>query len=160
MTANVVNLPTYGQAISLEDEGIYFLLNASNGKLQSIFQLVYDDEWYLYQLTSTAEGEEPTWSIMAEKEDYRLVSMSTSELSHHFSKPEYAEPRGAWQVIRNSKYGFAKFTPADDEMPVGHAMLMFSGEEMLSPVRIHKADEETLRRAEQAQQAQEEVETV
>lgn len=159
MTNNVVNLPIYGEAISLEDEGIYFLLNASNGKLQSIFQLVYEDEWYIYQLTNTAEGEEPAWSIMAEKEDYRLVSMSTTELSHHFSKSEYAEPRGAWQVIRNSKYGFAKFTPADKSLPIGHAMLMFKDDEMLAPIRIHKADEETLRRAEQAQQ-EVEVETI
>jgi hypothetical protein len=55
-------------------------------------------------------------------------------------------------VIRNSKYGFGKFTPVDTNEPIGHAMILFSGDEMLMPVRIHKADDETLRRAEEASQ--------
>lgn len=151
MTSNVINLPTYGKAISLDDQGIYFILNASTGAIQSVFQLVYDDEWYLYQLEHTNEDSEPNWAIMAEHEDYSLMSVPTTELAHHFSKPEYAEPRGAWQVIRNSKYGFGKFTPVASNEPIGHAMIMFSGNEMLAPVRIHKADDETLKRAEQAQ---------
>jgi hypothetical protein len=54
-------------------------------------------------------------------------------------------------VIRNAKYGFGKFTPVDKNEPVGHAMIMFAGNEMIMPVRIHKADDETLRRAEAAQ---------
>ncbi len=152
MTSNVINLPTYGKAITLDDEGIYFILNAATGAIQSIFQLVYDDEWYMYQLESTDDDSEPNWSIMAENEDYPLISVPTRELHHHFSKPEYAEPRGAWQVIRNSKYGFGKFTPVDTNEPIGHAMILFSGDEMLMPVRIHKADDETLRRAEEASQ--------
>jgi len=160
MTSNVINLPTYGKAITLDDQGIYFILNASTGAIQSIFQLVYDDEWYLFQLEKTAEDNEPNWSIMAKDNDYPLMSVPTTELRRHFSKPEYAEPRGAWQIIRNGKYGFGKFTPVDPEEPVGHAMIMFSGDEMLMPVRIHKADEETLKRAEAAQQAQAEVATV
>ena len=150
MTSNVVNLPTYGKAISLDDQGIYFILNASTGAIQSIFQLVYDDQWYLYQLEHTAEDSEPNWKIMAKGNDYSLMSVPTTELRRHFSKPEYAEPRGAWQVIRNSKYGFGKFTSIDSNEPVGYAMIMFSDDEMLMPVRIHKADDETLKRAEQA----------
>lgn len=157
MTSNVVNLPTYGKAISLDDQGVYFILNASTGSVQSIFQLVYDEEWYLYQLLASNE-EEASWTIMAEDNNYPLMSVPTTELARHFSKPEYAEPRGAWQVIRNSKYGFGKFTPVDANEPVGHAMIMFSGSEMLMPVRVHKANEETLRRAEQAKA--EEVELV
>ncbi len=152
MTSNVINLPTYGKAITLDDQGIYFILNASTGAIQSIFQLVYDDEWYLFQLEKTDEDNEPNWAIMAEDSDYALMSVPTTELRRHFSKPEYAEPRGAWQVIRNGKYGFGKFTSVNPDEPVGHAMIMFSGDEMLMPVRIHKADDETLKRAEQAQE--------
>lgn len=152
MTSNVVNLPTYGKAITLDDEGIYFTLNANTGTVHSIFQLVYDDDWYLYQLEKTSEVE-GTWRIMAEKSNYALMSMPTTDLRHYFSKPEYAEPRGAWQVIRNSKFGFGKFTSANHNEPVAHAMIVFIGNEMQTPVRIYKADNETLKRAEQANQA-------
>ncbi len=152
MTSNVVNLPTYGKAITLDDEGIYFTLNANTGTVHSIFQLVYDEDWYLYQLEKTSEVE-GTWRIMAEKLNYALMSMPTADLRHHFSKPEYAEPRGAWQVIRNTKFGFGKFTPANQNEPVAHAMIVFIGNEMQTPVRIYKADNETLKRAEQASQA-------
>ncbi len=158
MTNNVVNLPTYGKAISLDDEGIYFILNASTGAVQSIFQLVYDDDWYLYQLEATDREDEASWTIMAEGDRYSLISVPTTELARHFSKPEYAEPRGAWQVIRNAKYGFGKFTPVNKDEPVGYAMIMFQDNEMLMPVRIHKADEETLKRAEAAARLAEEAE--
>ena len=152
MTSNVINLPTYGKAITLDDQGIYFILNAATGSIQSIFQLVYDDEWYMYQLENSDDDSEPNWSIMAEESDYSLVSVPTRELHRHFSKPEFLEPRGAWQVIRNSKYGFGKFTPVNSDEPMGHAVIMYDGDEMRMPVRIHKADEETLRRAEAASQ--------
>ncbi len=151
MTSNVINLPTYGKAITLDDQGIYFILNASTSAIQSIFQLVYDDEWYLFQLAKTDDDNEPNWSVMGEENDYTLMSVPTTELRRHFAKPEYAEPRGAWQVIRNSQYGFGKFTPVDSDAPDGYAMIMFSGDEMRTPIRIHKADDETLKRAEQAQ---------
>jgi hypothetical protein len=152
MTSNVINLPTYGKAITLDDQGLYFILNASTGRIQTIFQLVYDDEWYLYQLASTDEDSEPNWLIMAEGTDYALTSIPTTELRRHFSRPEFAEPRGAWQVIRNGTYGFGKFTPVDTNEPVGYAMMMFSGNEMQMPVRIHKADDETLKRARKAKE--------
>lgn len=157
MTSNVINLPTYGKAISLDDQGVYFVLNESTSTVQSIFQLAYDDEWYLYQLEKTSVEDEARWSVMAEGDDLTLMSMPTAELTKYFSRPEYAEPRGAWQVIRNGKYGFGKFTPVDQSQPISHAMLLFSDNEMLEPVRIHKADEETLNRAEQASQQKEAV---
>lgn len=53
-------------------------------------------------------------------------------------------------MIRNTKFGFGKFTPADSEALVCHAIMMFAGDEMLNPSRLYKADEENLRRAEQA----------
>ncbi len=150
MTSNVVNLPTYGKAISLDDEGVYFTLNPSTGAVHSIIQLVYDDEWYLFQLQKTGQVDEAGWIMMTEEIDGSLVSIPTLELRRYFSKPEYAEPRGAWQVIRNSKFGFGKFTPADESDTVYHAVIVFSGDEMHTPVRLHKADNETLSRAEQA----------
>jgi len=67
MTSNVINLPTYGKAITLDDQGIYFILNASTSAIQSIFQLVYDDEWYLFQLAKTDDDNEPNWSVMGEE---------------------------------------------------------------------------------------------
>lgn len=157
MTSNVINLPTYGKAISLDDQGVYFVLNESTSAVQSIFQLAYDDEWYLYQLEKTSNEDEARWAIMAEGEDFSLMSMPTAELARYFSRPEYAEPRGAWQVIRNGKYGFGKFTPVDQNEPISHAMLLFSDNEMLEPVRIYKANEETLNRAEQESQQKEAV---
>jgi hypothetical protein len=68
--------------------------------------------------------------------------MPTEEIRHHFSKPEYAEPRGAWQVIKNSKFGFGKFTPLQANEPIRYAMLVFASNEMLSPILIHKAEED------------------
>jgi len=157
MTSNVVNLPTYGKAISLDDQGVYFTLNPSTGSVHSIIQLVYDDEWYLFQLQKTGQEDEAGWVMMTEEIDGALVSVPTVELRRYFSKPEYAEPRGAWQVIRNSKFGFGKFTPADDADIVYHAIMAFSGDEMYTPVRLHKADKETLRRAEQVAAEQTEL---
>jgi hypothetical protein len=85
---------------------------------------------------------------MAEESGYTLQSMTTEEIGYHFSKPEYAEPRGAWQVIRNSKFGFGKFTPINGNDPIRYAMVLFSGNEMMMPILIHKAEEETLQMAE------------
>jgi len=90
---------------------------------------------------------------MAEGDDASLVSVPTNELRHHFSKPEFIEPIGAWQVIRNAKYGFGKFTSVDTNDPIGYAIIMFDNDEMQMPVRIHKADDETLKRAEEASTA-------
>jgi hypothetical protein len=150
MTSNVINLPTYGKAIGLDDQGVYFTLNPSTGSVHSILQLVYDDEWYLFQLQKTGQEDEAGWIMMTEEVDSALVSVSTTELRRHFSKLEYEEPRGAWQIIRNAKFGFGKFTPANQEEIVCHAIMVFSGDEMHAPVRLYKADEETLKRAEQA----------
>lgn len=156
MTNNVVNLPTYGKAISLDDQGVYFTLNPSTGSVHSIIQLVYDDEWYLFQLQRTAHENEAGWIMMTEEVNGALVSVPTTELRRHFAKPEFEEPRGAWQIIRNSRFGFGKFTPASEENGVCHALMAFSGDEMHHPVRLYKADEETLKRAEQvaAEQAE------
>ena len=158
MTSNVVNLPIYGKAISLHDQGIYFTLNPSTALVHSIIQLVYDEEWYLFQLQKTGQPDEAGWIMMTEEVDGALISIPSIELRQHFSKPEYAEPRGAWQVMRNTKFGFGKFTPADQDDTVCHAIMVFSGDEMHPPVRLYKADKETLRMAEQISADQ--IETV
>ena len=144
MTQNIVNLPKHGKAITLDDQGVYFTLNQSTGSVHSIIQLVYDDEWHLFQLQKTENVDEAGWVMMTEEIDGALVSMPTAELRRNFTKPEYEEPRGAWQVIRNTKFGFGKFTPADSEALVCHAIMMFSGDEMHNPTRLYKADEESL----------------
>jgi len=148
VSSNVLNFPTYGKAITLDDRGTYYTMNTSTGAIHSIFRLEYEDDWYLYQLQNTSREDEICWRIMAENTSYSLQSMTTEEIGRHFSKPEYAEPRGAWQVIRNSKYGIGKFTPLNGNDPIRHAIIVFEGNEMLMPVLIHKAEEETMQMTE------------
>lgn len=152
MASNVLSFPTFGKAITLDDQGIYYTMNTSTGSIHSIVQLIYEDDWYLCQLQKTSVEDEYCWVPMTENADYTLNSMTSEQIRHHFSKPEYAEPKGAWQVIRNSKYGFGKFTPLKANAPIRYAMILFSGNEMLMPVLIHKADEEVLQKMEEVAQ--------
>jgi hypothetical protein len=152
MASNVLSFPTFGKAITLDDKGIYYTMNTSTGSIHSVFQLIYEDDWYLYQLQRTSIEDEYCWALMTENVDYSLSSMTSEQIRHHFSKPEYAEPKGAWQVIRNSKYGFGKFTPTKANDPLRYAMILFSGNEMLMPVLIHKADEDVLQKVEEVAQ--------
>jgi len=144
---NVYTIPSYGKAISLDDQGVYYTLNHQTGQLHSVFQLVYTDDWYLYRLQKTAAedtaGEHQlSWNLMADSTDYALESMNSEQINYHFSRPEYAEPKGAWQVIRNTQYGFAKFTPNNASAPLKYAMLVFQDGQMQMPVLIHKLEEQ------------------
>ncbi|MFM9836443.1 MAG: hypothetical protein ACKVOA_10120 [Methylophilaceae bacterium] len=141
MEGNVFVFPTFGKPITLDDEGIYYTLNAKTGLIQCVIQLIYKDEWYLYQLRNVPYEEEAAWSILAEEDSYELNSMTTEQIRRTFSKPEYSEPRGAWQALKNSKYGIGKFTPLNPDDPVSYAFLMFEGNEMHAPMLIHKAEE-------------------
>jgi hypothetical protein len=141
MPSNVFVFPTFGKAITLDDQGVYYTMNTSTGSILSVVQLVYKDDWYLYQLQNGAKEGELCWTIMAENTDYSLNSMTTEEIRRNFAKPEYAEPVGAWQVIKNSKFGFGKFTPLSHEDPISYAMILFSDNDMRAPLLIHKADE-------------------
>ncbi len=147
---NVFNLPIYGKPIELSDAGIYYANNKKTGAINNVFHLVYEDdlhqdgEWYLYQLKNTSKTGEMGWVILADNGDYPLKSLPTEEIKHHFNKPEYAEPRGAWQLMRNSRYGFGKFTPVQAEDGIKYAMILFSGTEMLVPLLINKAEDEVL----------------
>lgn len=143
---NVFNIPVYGKPITLDDQGIYYAKNRKTGGINNVFNLVYedDDEWYLYQLKNTDKDGEMGWVILADNGDYPLKSISTENIKHYFDKPEYQEPKGAWQLMRNSRYGFGKFTPIHLEQEIRYAMILFSGTEMLVPLLILKAEDEGL----------------
>jgi hypothetical protein len=157
--SNVFNLPIYGKPIELDDQGVYFAKNKKTGAINNVFRLVYegdtkeDQDWYLYQLKNTSKNGEMGWVILADNGDYPLKSLPTEEIKHHFDKPEYAEPKGAWQLMRNSRYGFGKFTPVHAEDDIKYAMVLFSSAEMsetsrmpkmLVPLLIQKAEDEVL----------------
>jgi hypothetical protein len=146
--SNVFNLPIYGKPIELDDAGIYFAKNKKTGGINNVFQLVYEDEdWYLYQLKNTNKHGEMGWVILADNGDYPLKSLSTEDIKHHFDKPEYAEPKGAWQLMRNSRYGFGKFTPVHADEEIKYTMILFSADDpskMLVPLLIQKAEDEVL----------------
>ncbi|ADI30315.1 hypothetical protein [Methylotenera versatilis] len=150
MPNNVYNIPLYGKPIELDEQGIYYAINRKTGDINNVFQLVYEgdtkenQDWYLYQLKNTGKNGEMGWVILADNGDYPLKSVSTEEVKHHFDKPEYAEPKGAWQLMRNSRYGFGKFTPIHAEDNVRFALILFSGAEMLVPLLILKADDHSL----------------
>jgi hypothetical protein len=144
MADNVLVFPTCGKAITLNDAGMYYTVNTSTGKLHSVFQLVYEDDWYLCKLQNDGAEEDARWAVMTESNDYTLYSMTTDEIRHHFSKPEYAEPKGAWQVMRNSKFGFGKFTPLDPSQPNAYAILIFTRNEMHMPMLVRRLEEEML----------------
>ena len=150
MPNNVYNIPVYGKPIALDERGIYYAINRKTGDINNVFQLVYegntqeDQNWYLYQLKNTGTNGEMGWVILADNGDYPLKSVSSEEIKHHFDKPDYAEPKGAWQLMRNSRYGFGKFTPIHAEDNVRFALILFSGTEMLVPLLILKADDHSL----------------
>ena len=135
----------FGQPITLEDQGIYYTLNRKTGGVNNVFHLVYEaDEWYLYQLKNTNKDGDMGWVILADQGDYPLMSVDTETIHRFFDKPEFAEPAGAWQLMRNGRYGFGKFTPLDTQQANRYAMILFSGDEMLVPLLIEKAVDEVL----------------
>ena len=135
----------FGRPITLDDQGIYYTLNRKTGGINNVFQLVYeDDNWYLYQLKNTSKNGDMGWVILADQGDYALESVGTSTVRELFDKPEFAEPKGAWQLMRNHRYGFGKFTPRVSATQMRFAMILFSGDEMLVPLLIEKAEDELL----------------
>ena len=140
MPSNVFNMPLYGKPIELTDASIYVAINRKTGDINNVFELRYEDnDWFLYQLKNTGKDGEVGWVILADQGDYALKSVDTETIKHHFNKPEYAEPKGAWQLMRNSRYGFGKFTPINLDNAIQYAMILFSGSEMLVPILIEKA---------------------
>lgn len=141
---NVFNIPIYGKPIELKDQGLYYARNRKTGGINNVFHLAYEkDEWYLYQLKNTSKEGEMGWVILADNGDYPLKSITSEQIKRCFDKPEYAEPKGAWQVMRNSRYGFGKFTSIHGE-ETRYAMILFSGAEILMPLLILKAEDDIL----------------
>jgi len=139
MQSNLYVLPAYGQAITLDDQGTYCVLNRQTGNVQSIVRLAYEnDHWYFYQIQQQIETGEYYWSILGDSSHYLLQSLTSEAITHHFNKPEYAEPKGAWQVLSNGKYGFGKFTPLDNDAEEAYAILMFAEDgELRSVIKLH-----------------------
>lgn len=148
MADNVLKFPNQGKAISLDDQGVYFALHAKTGMVHSIFRLDFEHHWYLHQLQKTDEKDAFSWVLMAAHANDTLQKMSSFEIKHHFSKPEFAEPKGGWQVVRNSVFGFGKFTPQNLQDPARFALMSFKENVMSMPIMVVKADEATLKRAE------------
>lgn len=151
MPNNIYNIPIYGKPITLDDQGVYYAINRRTGKINNVFHLVFEvDDWYLYQLKNTSKNGELGWVILADQGDYPLKSITSEEIKRHFDRPEFADPKGAWQLIKNSRYGFGKFTPMNNENEVAYAMVLFSAGEtpeankMLVPLRIQKAQDDIL----------------
>jgi len=139
-------MSVYGKPIELDDQGVYYAINRKTGGINNVFNLVFEDEdWYLYQLKNTNKDGEMGWVILADQGDYALKMVAIEDVERYFSKPEYLEPKGAWQLMRNSRYGFGKFTPESVEMGVHYGMILFSGDEMLVPILIEKAQDEALK---------------
>jgi hypothetical protein len=146
MPSNIFKMSVYGKPIELDDQGVYYAINRKTGGINNVFNLVFEDEdWYLYQLKNTNKDGEMGWVILADQGDYALKMVAIEDVERYFSKPEYLEPKGAWQLMRNSRYGFGKFTPESVEMGVHYGMILFSGDEMLVPILIEKAQDEALK---------------
>lgn len=144
--SDAFSAPLVGNAINLNDQGIYYAINRKTGGINNVFNLVCEEEdWYLYQLKNLNIDGEMGWVILADQGDYPLKLVALEEVECYFSKSEYLEPKGTWQLMRNSRYGFGKFTPQSAEMGVRYGMILFSGEEMLVPLLIEKAQDEALK---------------
>lgn len=145
MANNLFVLPRLGQTIRQEDSGIYYILNQQTGRVRSLIQLVRENlHWYILQLQPIADGLDYRWSVLSRENDCALQAATDKQIAHYFSRPEYAEPAGAWQVMRNADFGFGKFTPIEAPDEVSYAILTFDGEDMQRPVRLHKAPPEWL----------------
>jgi hypothetical protein len=138
--------PLIGEDIHPNDQGVYYAINRKTGGINNVFNLVFEDEdWYLYQLKNINKEGDVGWVILADQGDYPLKMIEPEEVDRYFSKPEYLEPKGAWKLMRNSRYGFGKFTPESKEMGIRYSMILFSGSEMLVPLLIEKARDEALK---------------
>ena len=153
MPNNLFVLPRLGRSIQQDDLGIYYILNQHTGQVRTLIQLVRENlHWYLMQLQPIADGLDYRWSVLSRQQECDLKPVTDKQIAHYFSRPEYAEPVGAWQVMRNADFGFAKFTPIESPQDISYAILTFDGDEMHAPIRMHKAPAEWLESEEAAEQ--------
>ena len=145
MPSNLFVLPASGKAITLDDQGVFYVMNQYSDTIQNVIQLVYQqNEWCLFQLQPTSVAGEYCWTVLTGDSNYALDSMTSSQIAHCFSRPEFAEPKGAWQVIRNQRYGFGKFTPLEVDQSVAYAVLMFEQDDIKAVIRLHPMDESVM----------------
>jgi hypothetical protein len=145
------NFGFLGAPITLDECGFYIARNRADGSLNSLFCLRYvEDYWLLYQLKhqpATAETDEAIfWKILGDDIHDALESMPTSELQRWLQRPELQDPStqnpvGGWQVLRNLRFGFGKFTPADANLTTCYALLRFRDGQMLGPILIEKTND-------------------
>lgn len=137
-----------GAPITLEECGFYIAHNRADGTVNSIFNLRYDnDNWWLSQLKHVAASmdapEALFWHTLGDGIDDTLQSMPTAELQQWLYRPELQDLPGGWQVLRNARFGFGKFTPniTNASMPnlsTSYAFLRFRDSQMLGPILIEK----------------------
>ena len=160
MPSNVFNMPIIGKPIEPTDTGVYCSINRKTGEVNNLFNLVFeDDDWFLFQLKNTSKEGDISWVILADNSEFALKICHTTEVKHHFNQPEFAEPKGAWQLMRNARYGFGKFTPMHADENYLYAMILFSQDakttieidgkmqeipNMLVPLLIQKTQDEAL----------------
>ena len=160
MPSNIFNLPNLGKLIEPADAGVYCSINRKTGEVNNLFNLVFeDDDWYLFQLKNTSKEGDISWVILADNSEYALKTCHITEVKYHFDHPQFAEPKGAWQLMRNARYGFGKFTPVYADENCLFAMILFSQETktpleidgklleiptMLVPLLIQKSQDEAI----------------
>ena len=146
MPNNVFQISSVGKPIELADQGVYYAVNRKTGQINNVFHLKYDEEdWLLYQLKNTGKDGEMGWIILADNGDYPLKTLESEIVKSLFDRPEFTEPKGSWQLIRNSRYGFGKFTPSHADESIKFAFILFSNDQMLVPLLILKAQDELLK---------------
>lgn len=137
------NQAPLGAPITLDECGFYLAYNRADGSINSVFNLRYEnDNWLLSQLKHVAETESAPeaifWQTLGDNIDNTLQSMPTTELQNWLYRPELQELPGGWQVLRNTHFGFGKFTPMDANLHTSYAFLRFREGQMLGPILIEK----------------------
>jgi hypothetical protein len=140
------NQAPLGSPITLEECGFYIAHNRADGSINSIFNLRYeDDNWWLSQLKHVAatidEPEAIFWLSLGDGIDDALQSMPTAELHQWLQRPELQDLPGGWQVLRNARFGFGKFSPSNRNLSTGFAFLRFREGQMLGPILIEKTQD-------------------
>lgn len=136
-----------GSPITLDECGFYVAHNRADGSINSIFNLRYEnDNWWFSQLKHVAatddEPEAIFWFTLGNNagdgENDALQSMPTAELQQWLQRPELQDLPGGWQVLRNARFGFGKFTPVNKQLNTSYAFLRFRDGQMLGPILIKK----------------------
>lgn len=132
-----------GAPITLEERGFYLAHNRADGTINSVFNLRYEnDNWWLSQLKHVAATDDKPealfWVSLGDNEDDSLQSMPTFELQQWLQRPELQDMPGGWQVLRNTRFGFGKFSPVNKGLNKSYALLRFREGQMLGPILIEK----------------------